>query len=50
MILSHIEKQAVLDPVECMLQFNGYDDVDIKYRNITLTTLDSGKSTEEKLT
>lgn len=50
MILSHIEKQAVLDPVECMLQFNGYKDVDIKYRNITLTTLDKGKSIEEKLT
>lgn len=50
MILSHIEKQAVLDPVELMLQFNGYKNVDLKYRNITLTTLDSGKSTQEQLT
>lgn len=50
MILSHIEKQAVLDPVETMLRFNGFDDIDIKYRNITLTTLDTGKSTQESLT
>lgn len=50
MILSHIEKQCVLDPVETMFKFNGYEDIDIKYRNITLTTLDKGKSTEESLT
>lgn len=50
MILSHIEKQAVLDPVELMLEFNGYRNIDLKYRNITLATLDSGKSTQEQLT
>lgn len=50
MILSNIEKQAVLDPVELMLQYNGFDNIDLKYRNITLTTLDSGKNTQESLT
>lgn len=50
MILSNIEKQAVLDPINTMLLFNGYEDVDLKYRNITLTTLDTGKSTTENLT
>lgn len=50
MILSHIEKQAVLDPVELMLEFNGYSNIDLKYRNITIATLDSGKSTQEQLT
>ena len=50
MILSNIEKQAVLDPAELMLQFNGFDNIDLKYRNITLTTLDSGKHTQESLT
>ncbi len=49
MILSHIEKQAVLDPVETMLLFNGYQNIDLKYRNITLTTLDTGHSTQESL-
>lgn len=50
MILSHIEKQAVLDPVELMFEFNGIHDIDLKYRNITLTTLDSGRNTQESLT
>lgn len=50
MILSHIEKQMVLDPVELMLQFNGYTNIDLKYRNINLTTLDSGRNTQESLT
>jgi len=50
MILSHIEKQAVLDPVELMFEFNGIQDIDLKYRNITLTTLDSGRNTQESLT
>lgn len=50
MILSHIEKQAVLDPVELMFEFNGVHDIDLKYRNINLTTLDSGRNTRESLT
>lgn len=50
MLLSHIEKQAVLDPVELMFEFNGIHGIDLKYRNITLTTLDSGRNTQESLT
>ena len=50
MILIHIEKQTVLDPVELMLEFNGIKGIDLKYRNITLTTLDSGRNTQEQLT
>ena len=49
MMLSYIEKQQVLDPIELMFSFNGIEDVEIKYKNILLTTLDKGKSTEEKL-
>lgn len=49
MMLSYIEKQQVLDPIELMLSFNGVEDVEIKYKNILLTTLDTGKSTTEKL-
>ena len=48
-IMSYIEKNQVLDPVEVMLDFNGKKGIDLKYRNIELTTLDKGKSTEEKL-
>jgi hypothetical protein len=48
-LLSHIEKQQVLDPVEMMLRFNGHENVQIKYRNTFLSTLDTGKSTESKI-
>ena len=47
MILNHCERQQILDPVELMLQFNGHEHIDVRYRNITLTTLDTGHSTEE---
>lgn len=48
-LLSHIEKQQVLDPVELMLKFNGHEEAELKYRNTFLSTLDTGKSTESKL-
>jgi len=49
LILNYIEKQQVLDPIELMLEYNGIHNVELMYRNIVLTTLDKGKSTEEKL-
>lgn len=49
LILNYIEKQQVLDPIELMFEFNGIHDVELKYRNIVLTTLNTGKSTEETL-
>jgi len=49
LILNYIEKQQVLDPIELMFEFNGIPNIELIYRNIILTTLDTGKSTEEKL-
>ena len=49
LILNYIEKQQVLDPIELMFEFNGIHDIELVYRNIILTTLDTGKSTAEKL-
>ncbi|MBQ4441590.1 MAG: hypothetical protein II899_05755 [Bacteroidales bacterium] len=49
LILNYIEKQQVLDPIELMLEYNGIHDVELVYRNIILTTLNTGKSTEEKI-
>ena len=49
LILNYIEKQQVLDPIELMLEYNGIHNVELVYRNIILTTLNTGKSTEEKL-
>lgn len=50
LILNYIEKQQVLDPIELMMEYNGIHNVELVYRNIILTTLDTGKSTDEKLT
>lgn len=49
LVLSYIEKQQVLEPVKLMFRFNGYDNISFRYKNIILTTLDKGKSTEEKI-
>ena len=49
LILNYIEKQQVLDPIELMLEYNDIHDVELVYRNIILTTLNTGKSTEEKI-
>ena len=47
--LNYFERQLVLDPVETMLRFNGHKKIDIKYRNLLLSTLDTGHSSEEKI-
>jgi len=44
------ERQALADPIELMIIFNygeKYADVEIKFRNTFLTTLDSGKGTDQ---
>jgi hypothetical protein len=38
-----LDRQNMLDPIECMLAYNGITDVQIRYRNTILVTLDSGK-------
>jgi len=48
-VLSHIERQQVVDPIEMMWKFNGFEDVQIKYLTKFLTTLDKGKSTEGEI-
>jgi hypothetical protein len=49
LVLSYIERHQVLNPVKLMFQFNGYKNIDFKYKNIILTTLDTGKSSTEKI-
>ena len=49
LLLSYIERQQVLNPLKLMYRFNGYENIDFKYKNIVLTTLDKGKSTEERI-
>lgn len=49
LILNHTERHSVLDPVEAMMFYNGYKNADIKYRDILLTTLNTGGSTTEQI-
>ncbi|MHC1773834.1 MAG: hypothetical protein AB9834_00335 [Lentimicrobium sp.] len=44
-----LDRQNLLDPLELFLQFNGVKDVQIRFRNTILTTLDTGAGTTKKL-
>jgi hypothetical protein len=43
------ERQNLLDPLECYLEFNGVKDVELRFRNTILTTLDTGAGTKKQL-
>jgi hypothetical protein len=42
-----IDRQNLLDPLECYLRFNGVTDVELRFRNTILTTLDTGAGTKK---
>ena len=44
-----IDRQNLLDPVQMMLRSNGINDVDLRFRNTVLTTLDTGAGTQKTL-
>ncbi|WP_337941924.1 hypothetical protein [Parabacteroides sp.] len=44
-----IDRQNILDPLECFLRFNGVKNVSLRYRNTILTTLDTGAGTKKVL-
>ena len=46
---SWVNRQNLLDPIYLMLHSMGYDDIDIRYRNTILTTLDTGAGTQKTL-
>ena len=45
--LAWLDRQNILDPLETMLAFNGIQDVELRFRNTILTTLDQGKGTQK---
>lgn len=47
--LAWLDRQNLLDPIECMLRFNGVQDVQLRFRNTILTTLDTGAGTQKTL-
>jgi hypothetical protein len=44
-----IDRQNILDPIEIMLRYNGYQGVTLRFRNTVLTTLDTGAGTKKNL-
>lgn len=44
-----IDRQNLLDPLEMMLRINGHPDVELRFRNTVLTTLDTGAGTKKTL-
>ncbi len=44
-----LDRQNLLDPLELYLSFNGVKDVQLRFRNTILTTLDTGAGTTKKL-
>lgn len=44
-----IDRQNLLDPITLMLRMNGIEDVELRFRNTVLTTLDSGAGTQRTL-
>ncbi len=44
-----IDRQNILDPITLMLRLNGVKDVEIRFRNTILTTLDTGAGTQKTL-
>lgn len=44
-----LDRQNILDPLEAMLQYNGVKDVQLRFGNTILTTLDTGAGTKKTL-
>ena len=44
-----LDRQNLLDPLEAMLQYNGVKDVQLRFGNTILTTLDTGAGTKKTL-
>lgn len=47
--MAWLDRQNLLDPIEAMLEFNGVKNVQLRFRNTILTTLDSGSGTSKNL-
>jgi hypothetical protein len=45
--LAWLDRQNILDPLETFLSYNGIKDVELRFRNTILTTLDQGKGTQK---
>ncbi len=44
-----LDRQNILDPIEAMLEYNGVTDIQLRFRNTILTTLDTGAGSRKTL-
>jgi hypothetical protein len=44
-----LDRQNLMDPLEAFLEYNGVKDVELRFRNTILTTLDTGSGTDKTL-
>lgn len=47
--LAWLDRQNILDPIELILEYNGVKNVELRFRNTILTTLDTGAGTSKTL-
>lgn len=47
--LAWLDRQNILDPLELILEYNGIKNVELRFRNTILTTLDTGAGTQQQL-
>lgn len=46
----HLERQIILEPLRLIQQYNGWDEnLQFRFKDVVLTTLDKGKGTEKKV-
>jgi hypothetical protein len=45
--MAWIDRQNILEPIETILEFNGFKDIELRFRNTILTTLDTGGGTSK---
>ena len=46
---AYIDRANLLDPIRLYLEANGVNDVELRFRNTILTTLDTGAGTQKTL-
>jgi len=45
--MAWIDRQNILEPIETILEYNGFKDIELRFRNTILTTLDTGAGTSK---
>ena len=47
--LAWLDRQNILDPLDSMIRFNGFEEAELRFKNMLLTTLDTGAGSKRVL-